>query len=835
MTNAEPKVPVTNYRPLRFWIFRGLLYSGGLLVLMLLLTTVWGYWRLRGSLPKLDGTLEVAGLSAQGSIERDAQGVPTIEAQTRSDTAYLLGFSHAQDRFFQMDLLRRMSGGRLSELVGQAAIPNDTRFRKHRFQQLAEEVVGRLPKPHAELLTAYTAGINEGLRRLNDVPFEYLLLRQTPEPWKETDSILVMMTMQCDLQPMDGSPELGFGVLSERVPPVVFDFLVRGGSRWDAALDDSKLPQPAVPAADQFTMRGSALAEIETQFAADDSLQREVRNPFFSPLDVHDEFRVGSNNWAVSKSVGRDGRAILASDMHLGLRVPTIWYRVLMKTPTIQGDQRSLVGVTLPGTPVLIEGSNGSVAWGFTNSYGDYGDIVELKPAKEQGDDHYLTARGPQKLERYSEQIAFPGGAETIEYEWSIWGPVVETRDGRRFVHRWVGNDPAAFDLNLIDLEGASDVSQTLDLANRAGMPNQNVTVTDSQGNIGWTISGRIPRRPDAPSLLPVDWSSGAGEWQGYLKPEEYPRVINPPEGRLWTANNRIMGGDYLTKVGDGRFDPGARASQIRDRLREKETLGESDLLAIQLDDEARFMRTWRERLLRVSSLQPGLISEELIRHVNESSDRASVDAIGYRIVSEYRLQTLERIFGFATSRRDVSSGQELRGLAKRIGIRRSVLISRDDVAEQLLTEQPAHWLPGEYKSWDELLMDAAVGTERELTRRGPLTEARWGVRNRAAIRHPLSQALPFLSRWLDMPEVELPGDNHLPRVQSPAGGASQRMVVSPGEEAKGYYHQPGGQSGHPLSPYYHAGFDDWANGHPSPLLPGPTRHRLVLTASASK
>jgi penicillin amidase len=246
-------------------------------------------------------------------------------------------------------------------------------------------------------------------------------------------------------------------------------------------------------------------------------------------------------------------------------------------------------------------------------------------------------------------------------------------------------------------------------------------------------------------------------------------------------------------------------------------------------------MRTWRERLLRVSSLQPGLISEELIRHVNESSDRASVDAIGYRIVSEYRLQTLERIFGFATSRRDVSSGQELRGLAKRIGIRRSVLISRDDVAEQLLTEQPAHWLPGEYKSWDELLMDAAVGTERELTRRGPLTEARWGVRNRAAIRHPLSQALPFLSRWLDMPEVELPGDNHLPRVQSPAGGASQRMVVSPGEEAKGYYHQPGGQSGHPLSPYYHAGFDDWANGHPSPLLPGPTRHRLVLTANASK
>jgi penicillin amidase len=154
-------------------------------------------------------------------------------------------------------------------------------------------------------------------------------------------------------------------------------------------------------------------------------------------------------------------------------------------------------------------------------------------------------------------------------------------------------------------------------------------------------------------------------------------------------------------------------------------------------------------------------------------------------------------------------------------------------VAVQLLTEQPIHWLPIRYESWDALLADAAAETEKELTKDRSLTQARWGQRNRAAIRHPLSMAVNALSGVLDMPTVELPGDNHMPRVQSPSGGASQRMVVSPGHEKSGLYHQPGGQSGHPMSPFYSAGFDDWVHGRPSPLLPGPTQHRLVLLAPA--
>jgi len=509
--------------------------------------------------------------------------------------------------------------------------------------------------------------------------------------------------------------------------------------------------------------------------------------------------------------------------------VPATWYRAVMNTPTIDGTERRLVGVTLPGAPVLIEGSNGSVAWGFTNSYGDYGDVIELKFTPGSTTE-YMTPDGPRTLERFTEEVRFPQGSQTIEYEWSVWGPVVRVSKNRKFVHKWTGNDPAAFDLNLMELESARDVQETMALANRAGMPNQNVMITDSQGNIGWTLSGRIPKRPSTPPIVPVDWSEGNGVWQGYLEPEQHPRVYNPADSRLWSANNRILGGEFLALVGDGRYDPGARARQIRDRLREKEALDERDLLAIQLDDEARFMKTWRDRLLSVCKSVPQAVSEEFVRHVEQSSDRASIDSIGYRIVHEFRSQAYANLFGVAVSRRSSDAGPLRGGLAKRIGIGSLGPMSYEDVAEQLLRERPEHWLPPEYESWEMLLQQAAVETEAELTKHQPLVAATWGKRNRAAIHHPLSMAVSSLASLLDMPAIALPGDNHMPRVQSPSGGASQRMVVSPGKEELGIYHQPGGQSGHPFSPYYRAGFEDWALGNPSPLLPGPVQHQLKLT-----
>ena len=576
---------------------------------------------------------------------------------------------------------------------------------------------------------------------------------------------------------------------------------------------------------------GNTLSQTEAPKPIDLAREDGIWDRILRPELMDWEFRVGSNNWAVGRSVakpldvkGGQDRAILASDMHLGLRVPTVWYRALIDTPTKNHPRRRLVGVTLPGTPVLIEGSNGSVAWGFTNSTGDFGDLIELKMTNEQ---EYATPAGPRKLESFTEKLSFGSGEEEFTYRWSIWGPVVEERDGRIFVHRWIGNDPAAFDLNIFDMESANTVEELAACANRAGMPNQNVMMVDSQGNIGWTLSGRLPKRKGTPMFVAADWSEEEA-WVGYYAPEEHPRVINPESGRLWTANNRIMGGDFLQAVGDGRFDPGARAKQIRDRLFEKEVLGEDDLLAIQLDDEARMMKVWQGWLVGLIDASPGVCSDAFAQFAKQDGLRASADSVSYRVVHEFRNQVFARVFGFDVSRRGGAQGKKS-GLAARLGIDRNIAISYEDVAEELIEQRPEHWLPQEFESWDSLLKDAIEGTERELTKDGPLAEARWGKRNRAAIKHPLSMGLPALSSYLDMPAVELPGDSHLPRVQSPAGGASERLVVSPGFEEWGFYHQPGGASGHPLSPYYRAGFDDWAEGRASALLPDAAQNTMEI------
>jgi penicillin amidase len=545
------------------------------------------------------------------------------------------------------------------------------------------------------------------------------------------------------------------------------------------------------------------------------------------------EFKVGSNNWAVSSKLGKPAegfggtnRAILASDMHLGLRVPTVWYRAVMHTPTTNHPNRTLAGVTLPGAPIMVEGSNGSVAWGFTNSTGDFGDLIELKMLSEK---QYATPSGPRDLESFTETISFGKEAEEYTYEWSIWGPVVEVRDNRKFVHKWIGNDPDAFDLNIQKMESARSVEELADMANRAGMPNQNVMMVDDQGNIGWTISGRLPKRTGPPQWVAGDWSTEEA-WEGYYLPQEHPRVMNPESGRLWTANNRIMGGDFLQSVGDGRFDPGARAKQIRDRLFEKDQFDEKDLLEIQLDDEARMMKIWQTWLQEILAADPNIASEQFAEFVKKPELRASTDSVTYRIVHEFRSQVFSRVFGFDTSRRSTANQPKRQGLAGRLGINRGVPISYEDVAEELIEQKPMHWLPEPYDSWDALLKEAASATEAELTKEDrPLAEATWGKKNRAAIKHPLSMAVPALASLLDMPDVELPGDSHLPRVQSPSGGASQRLVVSPGFEAVAIYHQPGGASGHPLSEFYRAGFDDWATGKASSLMPGPAVHSIEI------
>jgi penicillin amidase len=791
---------------------RWALLAGGGLLAVLAGSAIWLYLQLYGSLPRLDGRAVLPGLSAPVAVERDALGIPTIHGDNRLDVARAAGFVHAQERFFQMDLLRRAAAGELAALFGLVALEMDRANRLHRFRHHARQALAAAPAEDQALVAAYAAGVNSGLAALAAPPFEYLLLLTVPEPWRPEDTPLVGYAMYLDLQGRQWPHESARGVLHDTLPPELATFLDPSGTEWDAPLFGQPFQPPPPPGPEVFDLRRkNPLAGDATTIIGKTLPTEEIEPPR------------GSNNWAVAGRLTAHGGALLANDMHLGLRLPNTWYRATLVYPDGQGSGRRIDGVTLPGTPAIVAGSNGHIAWGYTNSEGDWADLVVLEPAA--GGESYQTSAGPRSFSRIQETLAVKDGPpEILEILETLWGPVVDRdHQGRQRALQWVAHDPRAVNLSLLALERAETVDAALAVVNRAGAPAQNVLLAGADGRIAWTLSGPIPRRFGHDGRRPSSWADGRRGWDGWLEPADYPRIVDPPDGRLWTANGRVVNGPWLDLVGDGGYALGARARQIRDGLLVGDRFDEADFLALQLDDRALFLERWRELLLAVLAPDGAGADPrraELRRYVAEWDGRAAVSSVGYRVVRVFRLAVRDRAFA------------PLIAACQQADRRFDYTLFRQHEGPlwQLVSQRPAHLLDPRYSDWPALLLEAADATLAELTADGrSLAAHTWGDYNQVRIQHPFSRVLPWLSGWLDLPAQSLPGDLYMPRIQTPDSGASVRLAVAPGREQNGILHLPGGQSGHPLSPYYRTGHDAWARGKPLPFLPGPARHRLVL------
>jgi len=778
------------------------------LVLAIIVVAAGAYLLVRASLPQLDGEIALAGIDSAVTIQRDGMGIPVIRAADREALAFGTGFVHAQDRFFQMDLLRRRAAGELSALVGPAALGLDSRNRVHRFRARSTAVLDRMSDDERAVLEAYTNGVNAGLDSLGSRPFEYWLLGVRPEPWQVGDTVMAGYSMFLELNDEMASRDTGRGVAERVLPEQVFTFLYPGATEWDAPLLDEPATVAHLPDVDRWPGDMGTKADLA-------GLVDEYRD---------DSELLGSNNWAVSGALTESGRAIVANDMHLGIRVPNTWYRArLVQT----GDEaRDVSGVTLPGTPVVVTGSNGKVAWGFTNSNGDWTDAVLLKPGAAENS--YLTESGGRDIETFEELIEVKDGDPvTLTVRETIWGPLRPAGDFPEgdVAISWIAHHPEAVNFDHLRLETAGSVEEALDVANGMGIPPQNFVVGDASGQIAWTIAGKIPRRGGAAETVPGDWSDGSG-WQGWLPVEEYPRIVNPPAGRIWTANARVAGGERLRLIGDGGYDLGARQMQIRDALLARETFDIEDMLTIHLDDRALFLARWRDLLLEVldeNALRGRPARASYRRLVENWVPRAATESVGYRLVRTFRSTVSERVF-----RELVAAPAEAR-YGPDVPLRRSRQF--EGPLWQLVTERPTNFLPPGAERWEDVLLESvdAVLEAMDDEYGDALANRSWGERNTAAIRHPLSQALPFLSATLDMLPEPLPGDSHMPRVQGPVLGASERFAVSPGAEESGYLHMPGGQSGHPLSPHYRDGHAAWTSGSPTPFQPGEAQNTLRL------
>lgn len=793
------------------WLRRGMI----ILVVVLLAGIGGAWWAVSGSLAVLDGEFALPGLSAPATLHRDVNGVLSIQAGNEADAMRALGFVHAQERFFEMDLMRRSAAGELSALFGPVALERDKQARVHRLRARVDTDLARISGTQRDAIAAYTEGVNAGLAALRVRPWPYLLLGARPEPWRVDDTALASYAMFFDLQDEGNERELLLWRIRQVVPAALYRLIAARGTEWDAPLMGEPYGNAPLPGPDAVDLR---------TLPAPDNDDLHIVNPH--PLAVHrpaeaaEPLTPGSNNFAVAGALTADGRAIVANDMHLGLRAPNIWFRARLRypDPRAPAGHVDVSGFTLPGVPAVIVGSNTHVAWGFTNAYGDWLDWYRVRYT-DASQTRYATPEGDEPVRVMQERIAVKGAADSmLAVRETRWGPILQSDGDDGLALRWTAHQ-GGLNFLLGDFAHAADLDEALRIARGVGIPAQNLVLGDASGRIAWQLLGRIPHRVGGcdPSA-PVDPLAGC-DWDGW-EPQP-PQVIDPPAHRLWSANARVVDGEALAMIGDSGYALGARAGQIRDDLFARAQFTETDMMAIQLDDRTRFLSRWHELMqTRAKQSSDGAL-KRLAALAADWDPRASVDARSYPLVRAWRLDVIARIEQGLLAPARAALGKDAA---------MPYLSQIEGVAWQLIGAQPAHLLSRRFSSWDALLHDAAqeVLDSPDVTASG---QARpWGERNSAAICHPLAQALPGLVRkQLCMPFDPLPGDNNMPRVQGPAFGASERMVVAPGHEAQGLLHMPGGQSGNPLSPFWGAGHADWVNGTPSPFLPGEPTHTLRL------
>ena len=789
----------------------GIVGIGAAALILLGFAAAW--MSLHLSLPAIDGTASLPGIGAKILVQRDAAGVPTITAENRTDLALGLGFVHAQDRFFEMDLMRRAAAGELSALLGPALIKADRDLRLHEFRRVARAALLQMDPAQRRLLDAYVAGVNAGLASLRSRPFEYWILRARPRPWTAEDTLLCIHAMFLQLQDAEGHPQLQRGLLRATLPEAAYQFIESNAPEWDAAIDGTHAAEPRVPLAQEFNLRDA----------------KDL--PVLPPVAVLTHLAVlGSNNWAVSGTHTANGSALVANDMHLEYRVPIIWYRArLIQTGP---DSVDVTGVTLPGTAAVVAGSNGSIAWGFTNSYGEFETVVRLVGASGKADQpaEYQTAAGAHPIHYIDEPIEVAGApTEHLKIALTEWGPIVgQDWEGQPYALQWTAQDPLGINFNLLGLERTHSVEDALRLAATFGIPGQNIMVADKDGHIGWTIAGRLPARGPAESGISQLSTDPTVGFSGWLPVESQPRVLDPPSGLLWSANARVIGGPGATLIGDDGMDRGSRAGQIEGDLQNAASpFTPASSLAVQLDDRALFLDRWRALLGEFVERQRAAGNHEhdaVYDTLKAWSGHAAPQDPAYRLVNLFREEVEDRAFYMLVSP----------ARAKAPNFHFVIPSSFEGPLWRLLQQRPPHLLAAHYQDWDQFLLDALKASEKLPAACHALTNCTWGDVNAVHVAHPLSQALPVLAAFLNMPTVVIPGGRtDMPRIQGPDYGASERFSVSPGHEAEAYFHMPGAQSGHPLSPFYRVGFEDWAQAKPTPFLPGPAAHTMVLTPKA--
>lgn len=764
--------------------------------------TIFGL--MTASLPAEDGEISLPGLVAGGTVHSDALGVPSITAASREDAFRTLGYLHARDRLFQMELMRRKSAGRLAELFGASAVKLDRKQRTYQLTKTAGNIVNDLPAAQHAALKAYVEGVNAYIEQTRILPPEFLALRHRPEPWRAEDSILVVLGM---FQTLNGQEqdERMVSVMEKALPVDLLTFLTPDTDSYSTVLvggTASRRFSQALPA------RALAALPNSGEYLARNRVDAE-------------NVVAGSNNWVVTGNKTADGRAIVANDMHLGLSVPNVWYRA-----ELAYQDRHVFGVTLPGVPAIVVGGNDEVAWGFTNVTADLVDLISLD-INPENPNTYRTPQGWREFARHAETIRVKDApAIEITLQDTVWGPVSDQPLlGRPVVVKWAALERHAVDLGLMDMDNARNTRQAMAIMNNAGGPPQNVVFADREGHIGWTYMGRFPRRAGFDGLASRSWADGSLAWQGFIPPEELPRLLDPAEGFIVTANNRTLGSQYPHVIAHN-WALGYRAFRIAELLRDRRGLTEQDLLAIQLDSRSGVLDFYQqlalEQLRGLSDKDTALQEAETALQAWDGHMRTN--SLGAAFLNEFRNRLAQEVFAKVVAACRVHDPDF-----------RYAWREMETPLRLLLTQRPQGLLNARYHDdWRRMILDTVRETSHELHRQYPginLAQLTWGQTHPIALQHPFSKVASFLGNVLDMPTFASDGCASVcVRVMDSGHGASERLVLSPAHPENAIFHMPGGQSGHPLSQHYRDQQPLWQDGIAAPLQANAKPHVLSVS-----
>ena len=607
---------------------------GGLALLVLAAVAVAGafFW-LRGSFPEIDGVRALPGLAAPVEVVRDAHGVPHILAESEEDALFALGFVHAQDRMWQMEMNRRIGAGRLSEVLGSAALGTDRLLRVLGLHRRAKASLAHLSPESRRRVDAYAAGVNAWLEtRDGPLPPEFLILGFEPAPWSAADTAVWPKLMSLDLSrewtrdrmrlrlsrflPPDRILDFYTPYRADKprgvVPPESGAFRVSeraGGERGTAGLRH--------PAGTGSSVSGP----LSVDTASSDRFISGMR----SALPPSGGFS-GSNSWVVDGTRSVTGKPLLANDPHLGLAAPSIWYLAHLSWPGTD-----IVGATMPGMPVVVLGHNGHAAWGFTNAGPDVQDLFveQVDPADPS---RYLAPGGPRAFDVRRERIRVKDGDDvTLEVRESRHGPILDdawsTADrhagaGRVFALAWTAlrEDDLTLQAGL-GLAHARDWESFVANVRDFHSPQQNITYADVNGNIGFLAPGLIPirsrRDEDRPGTMPRPGWDASHDWRGFVPFDELPRVERPAGGVIVTANHRIVPDRYPHHL-TFEWAGGYRAQRIMEKLGERARHDVESFRALQQDRVSLFALALLPRLRRIPA-PPG--AAESVAHARSLLD----------------------------------------------------------------------------------------------------------------------------------------------------------------------------------------------------------------------